>query len=242
MEARPSAIPGDRYWQSTIEQVMLSPARRGYAWRCIIEQIGRVQDHQTSTVGPGSILPAHLSEELAILERSLIDYYRELTKGLGSLLKAIPGLQGAAPSGDLVKDPLWLCVGMLIMPPGSALAFDPAFIFRFIDDYIARASDREKSRISSRMYDWISDMAGLDEILTAVRSHRPRAHPPESKQYSALTKDRLFFWDCEILARATVLGSDQWKQLIPSFQAFCAIPLKIKSKQRKFHRDLGLTR
>jgi hypothetical protein len=46
-------------------------------------------------------------------------------------------------------------------------------IFGFLEEYLAKATFKEKAQLEQRLYDELADIAGLFDIFQCLRSYRP---------------------------------------------------------------------
>ncbi|KAI9709939.1 MAG: hypothetical protein M1820_003017 [Bogoriella megaspora] len=48
--------------------------------------------------------------------------------------------------------------------------------FAMLEDHLSKCSDKERARLDEKLYELLSDHAAVNEVLTLVRLHRPRAY------------------------------------------------------------------
>ncbi|KAG4442716.1 hypothetical protein IFR05_001823 [Cadophora sp. M221] len=65
------------------------------------------------------------------------------------------------------------CIANLVDPPKDRIKYPPSMVFAFMDEYLTTASKDERARIDEILYAQLSFYASLDELLCAIRVHRP---------------------------------------------------------------------
>lgn len=124
------------------------------------------------------------------------DRYTFQRVGSGSMdigLKAWPNTTGDRSNDVLKDDPLHFALLNLEGDPENPLQHDRPLLFSFIDDHLAGADKSERSRVDQRLYDHISDIAGVDEILQAIRMHRPLCMNLDTDTARATQSGRMYF-------------------------------------------------
>lgn len=66
---------------------------------------------------------------------------------------------------------------------------DPSVNFSALDDYMTKANAKEKGRISQRVYNHVSDMAIINEVISAIRSEKQRNRNPPTDILKARSKE-----------------------------------------------------
>lgn len=164
-------------------------------WQNILEECDNVQ-HQYNrfrdSIHPGDRLPRKYDQALGALELMLVNQMHHKAKHLAAFIPQRPGFRhlwqtGSPLSGQLSirrnagftvpegfhKDPLDWCLMQLLGDPDGLRRFDQAMLFEFLNEHLANSSSTERARLDQALYDKLSDLAALYELLTAVRLHRP---------------------------------------------------------------------
>lgn len=123
--------------------------------------------------------------------------------------------------GDM-KDPLHHALAFISLDPRSQMSFAPAFSFRFLEDYLSNANLKERERISPGLCGYLSEMAVINEILTLVRSHRPRARIFTKDEARHILEGSDNWQDCHLNRHATFFDDDKLdiKEVAMKFKQF----------------------
>lgn len=73
---------------------------------------------------------------------------------------------------------LYWCIANLIDPPANRVRYPCKLVLAFLDEYLATCDKEERGRMDERLYAQLSHHATIDEMLYAVRLHRPWCGPP----------------------------------------------------------------
>ena len=102
-----------------------------------------------------------------------------------------PGEQAIANSEAFGKDPLHWCVVSLTTNPDKAGVLDKFRLLEFLDQHLTEATAEERARIDETLLRKILTLAAFNELLTLVRSYRPRAVQRNMAESRATVKARL---------------------------------------------------
>lgn len=75
---------------------------------------------------------------------------------------------------QFLKNPLHWCLLSLTTDPDAPCVWDKFRLLDFLDQHISKATTKERARIDEILLRKLSDLAAFQELLTLVRSHRPR--------------------------------------------------------------------
>lgn len=220
------AKPGEHFWKSLIEQVMLAPICRSHIWHYIVDQLEKLRKshhYDQKSARAGSPLSLKYDEELSALEFVLCEAYSALQAMLAPMMSSMKGLQGSVLSVASLKDPLLFVIGMLHLPPDQGASFEPSLLFRFLDSYLSKANGKERARLDAVQYVYLSDLAGIHEILTALRSQRPR-HSQLFDEKDKVVRHKYRYIDFQIRTKGTLLDDKQWEVVVPLFSDFVDSP------------------
>lgn len=114
---------------------------------------------------------------------------------------------------------------MSLSTPNDLRSHGRAFHFAYIDDFLAKASRKERERVNQTIHDHLSDMAATYEALVIVGSHRPHiAALPEGDINKLMAK---YGMDCTEVMLDELLAS--WdkaeEQLREPLRELLALPL-----------------
>lgn len=153
----------------------------------------RFRDH----VHHGQRLPGSYEDALAAFELLLVNRLLFLSRHLEWLLLQKSRFKQnfervASRSGELSvelkkhlrepqalyrRDPLYWALQEMATDSTNPAEYKFPVLIGFLDDHLLRASQKERVRVDQDLLDHITDMAGVDEMLQAVRSHRPLQSP-----------------------------------------------------------------
>lgn len=164
-------------------------------WQNILEECENVQNQHNrfrDSIHPGERLPKRYNQALGALELMLVNQMHHRAKHLAAFIPQRPGFRhlwhtesqvsgqfsvrriaGFPVTEGFYKDPLDWCLMQLLGDPDGLRRFDQAMLFEFLNEHLANSSSAEKARLDQALYDKLSDLAALYELLTAVRLHRP---------------------------------------------------------------------
>lgn len=190
--------------------------RNHHLWQWLeteCRHVDEVRDKLHGNIQPGTALPTHYERALGALEVLLVNHYVYRLKRLETLLRLAPGFQqywtfkahAGASHPDrigslsskignsnteemLANDPLYWCLAQLPAVPGEGPYFDPSMLFAMLEERLAK-SPSDKKRVDEVMYQLLSDLAVGHEMLTTVRSHRPR-HKARREEEIVRTENR----------------------------------------------------
>ena len=180
-------------------EVANTPRKRARIWRNIDEECCNVRDvyrRFQDGIHVTSPNPPKYERALCALELMLVNQCLELGKDLTRLLRLSPGfekhfavvstadgrpgsiLKNPAKGGDVNvtyfrKDPLFWCMMQLTGDVEDPHMIDHNILFNFLEAHLQKADARERARIDQRLYDLISDMAAVYELLSTLRMLRP---------------------------------------------------------------------
>ncbi|OAR01728.1 hypothetical protein LLEC1_03268 [Akanthomyces lecanii] len=174
--------------------------------------VDELRDKYREHIRQGAPLPTPYEKALGALEVCLITQVINGGKRLESFLPFIPGFQkhwtldpikdpnqpdhvGVLRSDKnfnteevLKEDPLYWILAQLTAPPDELQNFHHSMLFAMLEERLAE-SPKERSRLNEVTYQVLSDLAVYDEMLTIVRSHRPRNKAEDPKEVT-MTESR----------------------------------------------------
>ena len=103
----------------------------------------------------------------------------------------------------------------------------------FIEEHLAKSSQKERARIDQQMYDQLSDIAFVDEILTAIKAHRsytPLSH--NSKEAKPL-KENLYKNKISGVMLELFYGCSRDIEVQDALQAFLRAPMPRKASNKE---------
>ena len=68
---------------------------------------------------------------------------------------------------------MW-CLYILILDPEEQSSWDVPLVLQHLDNHLNNSPPAEAARVSSIMYGYIGEVAALNQMLSALRLHRPR--------------------------------------------------------------------
>lgn len=192
-------------WMFLAGELVSTPMKRVQMLRYLVEEFDNIRElyhKHRKHVSPDQFLPQAYTLAIAATQRFLINILDYQTFEIERILPTVPGFQnhyeyrkvdirGGTKQTEIIrkivpykysqtmayfyKDPLYWAVYQLRTNPAEQIEWNRAFFFNFIDEHLADTSAKEKARIDQRLYDYLSDMAGNDILLSALRCHRPVA-------------------------------------------------------------------
>lgn len=72
------------------------------------------------------------------------------------------------------KDRLMWCLYILALEPVEQSSWDVPLVLQRLDDHLTNSPPVEVARVSSIMYGYVAEVAALNQMLSALRLHRPR--------------------------------------------------------------------
>jgi hypothetical protein len=163
-------------------------------WSCIQDYYRRYRD----SIHPGQQLPRRLELNLAILETALLIVVDQRIEHLSTYIAQRPGFQHlwkwtilCTPPGILGEgmfdrerktgyppvyhggDTLDWTLTELQGRPNDSACFDNQELFARLEAHLAEASSEERARLDGTVYEKMSDFAAKNEMLFALRLHRP---------------------------------------------------------------------
>ena len=164
-------------------------------WQNILQECENVQ-HQHNrfrdSIHPGERLPKMYDQALGALELMLVNQMHHQAKHLAAFIPQRSGFRhlwqtesrtpgqfsvrrtaGFPVTEGFYRDPLDWCLMQLLGDPDEVRRFDQAMLFEFLNEHLVNSPSAERARLDQALYDKLSDLAALYELLTAVRLHRP---------------------------------------------------------------------
>jgi hypothetical protein len=163
-------------------------------WSCIRDYYRRYRD----SIHPGQQLPRRLELNLAILETALLIVVDRRIEHLSTYIAQRPGFQHlwkwtilSTPPGILGEgifererktgqpttyhggDTLDWTLTELQGKPNDGGCFDNQELFARLEAHLAEASPEERARLDETVHEKLSDFAAKNEMLFALRLHRP---------------------------------------------------------------------
>lgn len=142
---------------------------------------------------------------------------------LAPMMSSMKGFQGSVLSAESMKDPLMFVIGMLHLLSDQGASFEPSQLFRFLDCHLSKANGKERARLDAAQYGYLSDLTGIHEILTALRSQRPR-HSQLFDEKDKVVRHKYRYIDFQIRTKGTLLDDKQWEVVVPLFRDFVDSP------------------
>ncbi|KAF2446588.1 hypothetical protein P171DRAFT_262495 [Karstenula rhodostoma CBS 690.94] len=226
------------------------------------------------SIHSGNALPRKYDEVLGAIEILLINRLHMQVKNLFIMVASRPSFskyfhvravgdeilinnkKDAFPSLAAVyqSDPLYWCLMNLQGDPEAGSRYDNGMLFGFLEEHLAKAPREERARMDAMLYEKLSDIGALIDMLTTLRLSRPQntnrtvsdvlAHDDRKAWRTYKFKDDLLFYDNP--ARAKLL-EDFYKTPPPSgskgkdwLQSFDAVHAKIQAFWGRYHRDIEL--
>ena len=188
---------GDRFQKRVCHAAIIFPVRRVHIWHAVVAECQNLlatREIHSRNIRCGRALPVDYENAAACLDIMIIKLLTERTKNLMIAIQESSSFEdqfiyseGVTPNAVMCnlkndldaaemfrEDPLFLCLLQMTCSPEGASKMDPAVVFAFFDDIVAKDSSAA-DRVDSRLLDRISDLAALWELLRAVRLHRPLA-------------------------------------------------------------------
>lgn len=212
-----TATTSTSYVKELIGDMVCSAMWRRSVWCSVTEQLTRIKSRamHTEPTGPGCQVPEGYAEMLDTLEVTLSAAYSRWRKVVYCHTPTIPGHQGASMSMENYRDPVSCVLALLSFPTEWGLSWESSTLFQFLNRHIRDGTYKERCRLDASTYEPISDLAALDELLQAVRSHRPRCRGVRSPWPEIPTLERGVLGD-ESRDRGNY-HEKQWETLIPLF-------------------------
>ncbi|KAI9669738.1 MAG: hypothetical protein M1831_007434 [Alyxoria varia] len=192
----------------------------------------------------GFDLPADYERALNLLELMLINCLLDLVRDLKTRLPISPGFQenynfhhfANGKHGSTLKDisskerdvnvayfeddPLQWCLLQLSGDPENYNSTDHALLFSFLETHLDK-SEKQRQRVDQKLYNHLSDMAGIHELLSTLRLQQP-LHAANRFTFNDVNDDdrkRSFFWRIQE-KKPQELGDAQLDELGASLQEF----------------------
>ena len=190
-------------WPETVGEVLVDAINRAGRWQCIAAQCQVIQGlyaQYSHIIGPGKSLPLEYNRSLLALKYMCGLFATSLMQRIGRLLTRMKGSSGyykVAKNADgyvyahmeqlmdkerrvifdLKVDPLYYAIFYLFepcsYPPSQQISFSAGLLLDYLEDHLAHAPHDDKKRLDRCLYDSVSDIAALDQILSALKCHRP---------------------------------------------------------------------
>ena len=165
-------------------------------WSFLYVAAGRLAKYANTDQDCGQLrlsLTDAYERALVSLEAALIVRFEDLVDDLSNFIGYSrsfrhhfndAGQQITSPEVAYREDPLfWVLIELAAQ--NTDVSRPASWCFSFIDEHLSRAGDeKERARIDQTLYDHLSDMALVDEILTAVKSHKLYSPLPRKSEYT----------------------------------------------------------
>ncbi|KAL8643535.1 MAG: hypothetical protein Q9226_008300, partial [Calogaya cf. arnoldii] len=209
---------------------LVRDAQMCFFWQSILEEcenVKRLYWTFRDSIYPGERLPQKFDRGLGALRLVIVTVMDEHSEHLNAFVPDRPGFRDAwindyscpgevrqkrakeMPAEKLyVEDRLdWLML-QLLGPPERKGRYDHAMLFALLDDHLSKSPAAEKARLDQTLYDKLSDLAAMHELLVAVRLHRPMSadwSPDDLKK----TEDRNIWKMIDVDADAPTIGHEE---------------------------------
>ena len=153
------------------------------------EEVKRLHQNFQDDIQPGHPLPKKYDRALGDLELMLNNHIESRRRPLLTYIAQRPGFEhhftidpilliggprSKDPLEDYINDPLYFYTMEMMAPLHKRENFDHAMIFASFDRNFLKGSQKERARIDESIYQKLSDLAALHEMLRYVRYHKPR--------------------------------------------------------------------
>jgi hypothetical protein len=167
-------------------------------WQWVVSALEKVQTVQKrfrDNIFQGQRLPPSFDRALGELEVLLVNLVSQSANFLGGTYVGRPGFQrnfktvydpktqtawAERKNGNIKRqemyasDPLDWCLYRLSQKPDNMNSHSHAFLLWFLEEHFRTSPPAERARVDEILYDQLSDLAGFNDILVSVRSHRPQ--------------------------------------------------------------------
>ncbi|KAK3696021.1 hypothetical protein LTR37_018163 [Vermiconidia calcicola] len=194
-----SLMPVDTKWEMIVADLMVYPIKHVRQLSDLVsecEHALKVFECYQFQAQPGSAMPTECERASGALEFLTINLYHHERIQLEQLLRQSPGFHrnfryvnaDGGKYGSLLRnisngkesvnttyfrdEPLLWALMNLTKNPEDDDAIDVPFLFGFVDDYLARSSAKERSRIDPTLYDLLGRMALYMEVVVRRRTWR----------------------------------------------------------------------
>lgn len=184
-------IPDKRYCE--LVNLTMMNFRKHDNWKFLLaetEVTAKALGDRMFALPDNELLPKDYDEALSLFQNVLTRYFKIHQKHLMILLLASKGFHRFVTKredntvevdADLRKmsrgDPLLYNLMELSRYDEVTSGLHASSMFQYLDDILAHSTHQNASRVSRAMYMVISDMAVIDQALTAVKFHRPPCAP-----------------------------------------------------------------
>lgn len=156
------------------------------------EEVKRLHKAFQDNIQPGQPLPKKYDRALGDLELMLLNQIASRRKPLLSYIAQRPGFEHlfnidpflltAEPRSkhlleEYTNDPLFLYIIQMMKLPNRRQNLDHAMIFASFDRHLLKGPQKERARIDESLYQKLSDVSALHEMLRYIHDHRPRCSP-----------------------------------------------------------------
>lgn len=188
-------IPHEGRSDYYVDEVMMVPLRREMYWRQLFKECtAMVKAFEASKDGSAGsceqfdvmlFVVMDMAMEFFAFMGSLLDYSLPLQPGMERNYEYVDGLDSAGNytrklrviSRDwFPEDMLFWSLDCLGADMHRSFALDPGFNFHVMDDMISNTKD--KARINQHLYDHVTEMAAINEVIAATRSQKLRNREP----------------------------------------------------------------
>lgn len=178
-----------------VDEVFMVPLRRELYWRQLFKECKamvkafEVRKENSTDSDDNFDVMLYIVQDMAIeffaLMGSLLDYSLPFQRGMERNFEYVDGVdsQGKCTRKLTVVSRDWFpddmlfwsldCLGADMHRP---FTLDPGLNFRVLDEMMA--NPKERSRISQQMYDHVTEMSTINEVISATRSQKLRNRAP----------------------------------------------------------------
>ncbi len=207
---------------------------RDLTWNA--SQFLEIRSQHHGAVQVGTPLPKDYRAALMRLEAQLHCRFSKLSERLRDALPLLPAFRKhfrtttvegttiqTAEEDAYREDKLFWCVYQLVTQQvGYKRA--PSFLLDQIEQIMIKGSEREKRRLDQFLCHHISDMASLDEALSAVRLHRSKVCLPSAEAAYQICQT-MDSWRTSNLPILAIRFSIDNQDIAEAFQVFQSLPL-----------------
>ncbi|KAK5719779.1 hypothetical protein LTR17_015150 [Elasticomyces elasticus] len=188
----------DHLWSLFAGEIVHCAMNHAILWRWIAQELQYVcalHDEKAGDIVLGKRIPQAYSNTLGSLH-TLVK--KLMTAHVGRSERRLPSYAGIQDNFKVVQvagkemidlkkpdlvdyfsdDPLFWAVWQLHnTDPRLVVETNRCFSLAFLDDWLTSATKQEKARVDQRLYDMLTDLTGMELILSTLRCRRPYSKP-----------------------------------------------------------------
>lgn len=196
-------------WPHHVDELILVPLRRETYWRQLLAECERmVQAFDALRDGTKEFtrdeydimlyVVVDCASEFFAMMVTFLDYSLPFQRGLERNFEFADGRDADGivrkrltidAKDSFPDDILFWSLSCMGSDQFRKFTMDPAVNFIALDDYMSKANAKDKARINQRVYDHVSDMAVINEVIFSIRSEKLRNREPPRKLVLACMKE-----------------------------------------------------